>query len=427
MTARRAAVLLVAACASIAFAQTPAAPPQETPAECLKSVRDQALKRQRELTPLTAEGVRAIAADRLAMAKACAAKFDVAAVSEKDLSGLIDLLTEAGLPQQADAAVTRALASTSLSDADRATVLAQAVRAGLREPKSPERNARLEALVAELDRMPDSVLVKKLDAHQAMNGYYRGDDIDDGIIRHSTWIIEAAKRFTPEQRRQYGFGIVSAYINMAEAWAGHGRTADALALLAQGKTDWAELPSIDERIDPTIERYRLVGTPAAAIGAERWLNGSAGTSTLEMTGAVTLLEFTAHWCGPCRESYPGVKRLLALYGARGFRVVLATELYGYFEREGNLAPDVEFERDREYFRKEGLDVPIAVANRPAPQTVNGRPVYVRSANDEAYKVGGIPQIHLIDRKGIIRLIMVGYDDANEPRLARLIEDLLNEK
>ena len=47
---------------------------------------------------------------------------------------------------------------------------------------------------------------------------------------------------------------------------------------------------------------------------------------MPMTGAVTLLEFTAHWCGPCKESYPGVKRLLAKYGPQGFRVVLATEL-----------------------------------------------------------------------------------------------------
>ncbi len=42
-------------------------------------------------------------------------------------------------------------------------------------------------------------------------------------------------------------------------------------------------------------------------------------------------------------------------------------------------------------------------------------------------MGGIPQIHLIDKKGRIRLVMVGYDDANEPKLAKMIEDLLKEK
>ena len=54
-------------------------------------------------------------------------------------------------------------------------------------------------------------------------------------------------------------------------------------------------------------------------------------------------------------------------------------------------------------------------------------VIVRETNDENYRVGGIPQIHLIDRQGRIRLIMVGYDDANEPKLAKFIAALLAEK
>ena len=33
---------------------------------------------------------------------------------------------------------------------------------------------------------------------------------------------------------------------------------------------------------------------------------------------------------------------------------------------------------------------------------------------------------MIDKKGRIRLVMVGYDDANEPKLAKMIEDLLKE-
>ena len=68
-----------------------------------------------------------------------------------------------------------------------------------------------------------------------------------------------------------------------------------------------------------------------------------------------------------------------------------------------------------------------MSGRPEPEIVNGRPMYRPDRNLAAYKVGGIPQIHLLDKQGRIRLIMVGYDDANEPRLARMIEDLLREK
>jgi hypothetical protein len=42
-------------------------------------------------------------------------------------------------------------------------------------------------------------------------------------------------------------------------------------------------------------------------------------------------------------------------------------------------------------------------------------------------VGGIPQIVAIDKAGKIRLIMVGYDDANEEKLAAFLKSLLDEK
>jgi hypothetical protein len=64
---------------------------------------------------------------------------------------------------------------------------------------------------------------------------------------------------------------------------------------------------------------------------------------------------------------------------------------------------------------------------PPVRNTDGTTTFQRDPNDESYKVGGIPQIHLIDRKGCIRLIMVGYDDANEPKIAEMIERLLAEK
>jgi hypothetical protein len=61
--------------------------------------------------------------------------------------------------------------------------------------------------------------------------------------------------------------------------------------------------------------------------------------------------------------------------------------------------------------------------------VDGKVTYVPGPdpNDTSYKVGGIPQLHLIDKQGRIRLIMIGYDDANEPKLADVIRKLLAEK
>ena len=432
MTSHALALSLVLVIAQVQQPAPPAVVLPDTPADCVKTVRDFAGKRQQQLRPptgMTSEILRQVERERIAIAKDCAAKFDVAAIAVSNLPALADLYTEAGQPDHAKVALDRALAAKEMPAADRAVVLAQAVRSGLREPKSPGRNARLEAYVDELDRLPESVFEQQFIAHNALNNYYRADDIDEGIVKHSTWIIDASQTFTPEQRNRLSMNVANAYANMAEALAGQGLTEKAIDLLRRGQAEWKGVPRVDEGyLLPVIERLNLVGTVGTPITAPTWFNMPEGKTSLEMPGAVTLLEFTAHWCGPCKESYPGIKRLLAKYGPQGFRVVFATELYGYFGTEQRLSPEAEIERDRGYFVKaEGFDVPIAISARAEPELVNGRPFYAPDKNLAAYKVGGIPQIHLLDKQGKIRLIMVGYDDANEPRLAKMIEDLLREK
>jgi thiol-disulfide isomerase/thioredoxin len=260
-----------------------------------------------------------------------------------------------------------------------------------------------------------------------MLSYYRYDDLDGGIIKHSTWYIDHIKNASPELRSKYGRMAAMAYLDMGEAWAGQGKNDEAIALMKRAQPELAEVPNVASMMQPEIDRLMLVGTPAAPLKAPRWLNVPAGQTELAMPGKVTLLEFSAHWCIPCKESYPGVNRLLEKYGPQGFRVVLATELYGYFEKEQNLSPDEEYARDKKYFAEHGMNVPIAIGDRTQTAMVDGKRVLQREPNDEAYRVGGIPQIHLIDKHGKIRLVMVGYDDANESKLAKMIEEMLKEK
>ena len=42
---------------------------------------------------------------------------------------------------------------------------------------------------------------------------------------------------------------------------------------------------------------------------------------LYRTGSFTLLNFWASWCAPCRKEHPELKRLLAVYGAKGFSII----------------------------------------------------------------------------------------------------------
>ena len=107
------------------------------------------------------------------MATECAARLDAKAVAPQDLLSLADLYSVAGQPDQAKVTVERALALKSLASGDRAGLLVYGVRTGLKEPKSEERNARLEKYVTELDALSAATIDQKLDAHVQMNGWYR--------------------------------------------------------------------------------------------------------------------------------------------------------------------------------------------------------------------------------------------------------------
>jgi thiol-disulfide isomerase/thioredoxin len=173
-----------------------------------------------------------------------------------------------------------------------------------------------------------------------------------------------------------------------------------------------------------LARYELVGTEVAPIAPVTWINRDGAATPLDLKGSVTLVQFTAHWCGPCRESYPGVQRLRQRFKGRSFQVVFHTRTYGFFESERPLTPEQEIARDRTYFAGYGFDIPIAVgvAEGRSPE---GKPI--EDPTEKAFHVGGIPQINVIDRNGRVRLIMIGYDEANEERLAGFIQKLLAEK
>jgi thiol-disulfide isomerase/thioredoxin len=404
--------------ASTAMAQS------ANPADCVTALQTFVSKRQQEVRPatgFTSELLKQVNDEKLALAKSCLARYDAATIKAAQLAGLADLYIAAGQPEQGRAALTRAL-EASMPPADRAAAIATGINVILNEPKGDERNARLEKLADELDAIPAATFDQKFNAHSRLLGYYRGDDIDAGIIKHATWMAAAATSFTEAQHKALGMRLVSSQVSMAEALAGQGRNDEALALLRKAQADWGDVRGATENyLVPAIARYSLVGTPAPAVTAPRWLNAPSDMKEMAMDGAVTLLEFTAHWCGPCRESYPGVNRLRQQFGPKGFRVVMVTRYWGYFTRDGKterpLAADEELTRDVEYFQGHHLDVPVAIGDESAGNDVN----------DTNYKVSGIPQIHLIDRHGKIRLIMIGYDEANEPRLAEMVGKLVAEK
>jgi thiol-disulfide isomerase/thioredoxin len=392
-----------------------------TPSACLANTRSFLNVRMREVPPpVAAEKYQALQQEKVEFAKACIARIALDAVPASQWAPLAELYIEAAQPDMAEKTIARALDASDADPARRAATLVTATRMVLRQPRSDERNAKAEKYVEALEAMPDTFVREKIDGHGMLNSSYRADDVDAGILKHSTRIIELAGRLTPERRTPVVRTIVAAYVNEAEVCAGQEQTPKALDLLRTALKDLGGIEGVQAQIRPTLERYELVGKPGAAVEAPQWLQATSPIGRMEMPGHVTLLQFTAHWCGPCRQSYPGIVRLANKFSAQGFRVVMATQLYGYFESQRNLAPADELKAIGEYFPRHGIVFPIAVGNR-----VTGR-ADAHDVNDANYKVGGIPQIQIIDKKGVIRLIMVGYDQANEARLSALIARLLAE-
>jgi len=376
---------------------------------------------------VTQEDVNTVGTKSAEFASACAAQFSKGDVPAADMPALAELQVESQQIEAAKQTITKALAAPGADAAAKAATLSTGVRILSRQIRQPGVLDQAEAWVDELERLPASFVRERVEAHGVLNGYYRADDIDAGIIRHSTRLIELNAALPADQRTpQLSNTIIAAYSNLAEAWAGQEQTAKALDLLRRAPVDLTGVEGVAERLAPTIERYELVGKPAAAIEAPAWLNAPDGTTKMDMAGGVTWLQFTAHWCGPCREAYPAAVRLQKQFGASGFRVVMATQLYGYFENRRNLAPADELAAIREYFPKHGIVWPVAVADNIPVVMENGRPVRKVNVNDANYKVAGIPQIHIIDRKGVVRLIMIGFDEANEPRLSAMIARLVGE-
>ena len=391
------------------------------PSDCVTALKAFAARRRQEIRPpsgLTPQLLAQVDAETAALGDRCVSRFSDSS-NPAVLPGMAALYVEMGRLDNARSSAAAAL-SANLPPERRAAALAAAIAIALHEPKGEARYAKIETLLDELDKNPSATLDQRWSVHARLEGEYRSGDVDAGIVKHARWLAAAAGSLTPEQRRTYGPDVVTSHVNMAEALAGQGMNDEALAVLRKAAANWNEVPGAGAYITPAIARYSLVGSDAPPIKAPTWLNAPAGVKEMPMRGAVTLVEFTAHWCGPCRKSYPGVNRLRAQFESKGFRVVMVTRYWGYFSSpdgmQRDISPEEERKQDAAYFAEYHLDVPVAIgdyASGPDP-------------NDSAYKVNAIPQIHLIDRKGRIRLIMVGYDDANEPKLADLIAKLLAE-
>jgi thiol-disulfide isomerase/thioredoxin len=387
-----------------------------TPTECVNRANDWRTQQWNAAPPAnrTSAYSATLVAEAHRIAGECGAKFSVDKTPVSGLRALADYFTFIGDTAGGRATLKRALAAKDLPPRDRVAILNQAIA---REIAAASGYFGMltgaERYVTELDALPDSFAEFKIRAHQTMLGRYEYLDVALGIQQHAKALLSLAKATG-------NTGVLTgAYLGLARASADMLHPDSALRILDNAERERGPTPQFAE----FRYRYALIGTKAAPVTGQWWVNSSNPAERVEPgNGKVTLIEFTAHWCGPCKNSYPGLIELASRFAGKPFEGVMVTSLYGFIGTRRPLTPEQEVEADREYFAKEHA-LPFKVAINPT----RGRPPESTVPTlDEAYRVSGIPQIMLVDKKGIIRQIVTGWDHGNTARFTTFIEQLLKE-
>ena len=127
--------------------------------------------------------------------------------------------------------------------------------------------------------------------------------------------------------------------------------------------------------------------------------GDAPASIESMRGQVVLVDFWATWCGPCRALAPRLSQMQSKYGAQGLKVV------------GLTSESAEHARATSTMRS---GMKYAVASDPDGATAS------------AYGVPALPTLYVIDKRGVVRDVAIGFDAGREREIESLVKKLLAE-
>lgn len=151
--------------------------------------------------------------------------------------------------------------------------------------------------------------------------------------------------------------------------------------------------------DESMMQRRYVESLAPAFSELKTVQGNLPPSLAPLRGNVVVVEFWAGWCVPCRITAPLLSRWSDRYSAEGLRVVGVT---------GD--PVVEA---AEAAARHGMRYPV-FSDGTGKTTLS-------------YRAFALPTLFVIDRRGVVRDVIVGFSSHRLNELESLLEQLLAER